>query len=329
VLFDAIIVIIAAFVFYLNIRHYPRRFLFLNLLLIASRGIFIGSYIFIMKSQYEYYTRLVLSLAQSCFGFVIAVVITCTMIGSYYCPALCGKISDTGGPKMPFITVDDEKLPITRAQVEKLDEVDLIVETNVKNKSRQLEINISNKESRWKFSKTLNLVNLYDVIVAQIDITREEHGNKITVTRTTYGVPDPKGITETGEFLSGGNTKPFALQIRIGRTIRGEIYVTALFKHQGPPEFQTVATMNSRRKNPDITTKFMKKDDMIYVTASIGRHNNFSPVIFQLKDNPTGIVQSRPKTLAYFPSKQNRFARLNQRMELGSSRSMAVKWRHH
>jgi hypothetical protein len=51
--------------------------------------------------QYEYYARLALSLAQSFFGFTIAVVILCMMCGPCCCPSLYIHTSETGGQKEP------------------------------------------------------------------------------------------------------------------------------------------------------------------------------------------------------------------------------------
>jgi hypothetical protein len=60
------------------------QFLFLNLSLILSRILFIVSDILIITRQYEYHARFALSVSQSCFSFIIAIIIAFAMY-EYVC----------------------------------------------------------------------------------------------------------------------------------------------------------------------------------------------------------------------------------------------------
>jgi hypothetical protein len=73
--FYAFIVAIQAIILGLSICCPPHEFVYWNFLLVISRMVLLVVYILIMMSLYEYYARFALSLAQSCFDFVIALVV--------------------------------------------------------------------------------------------------------------------------------------------------------------------------------------------------------------------------------------------------------------
>jgi hypothetical protein len=135
VIFDEAVAVIAtvAFGFSIYCGLLPCENL-LSLLLVLSRMIFVASYILIITSQYEYHARFVLSVAQSCFGCVIAIVVTCTMCKYEYYPNLSKKIYEIDTSRK---SKSSEKQDETRNQREKyvytktktLDMEDFILET--------------------------------------------------------------------------------------------------------------------------------------------------------------------------------------------------------
>jgi hypothetical protein len=303
--FDAAVIIVAVVPFCLSdTRCSLHRFLLLGFLLVISRLVFFVPYILILtSSQYEYYARLALSLAQSCFGSAIALTVHYIMCRPCFLHTC--RLTDS---------IDGENLS---------------VEARFMNNFTRLTVDIANtnnKERPYTYSTNMEPSEIDNLPVTRINISKLNDG-EIEVHAL---VPQ---IYNTGVICRDRNaeqsfTMVISLNIEPNSERTGREISIVVYKNRNLRPINVVQMTSYTPLIPNITIRFTKNGNNFSASASISSYHS-PDVNFSLSDDnlppddKNNLTGSRPRKL------WRQFARLGQGMKPSGSGSTPMKWKRY
>jgi hypothetical protein len=291
--FDIIVAVLALLAFRLGYMclSFPHELLFLSLLLVISRLVFLVPYILIlMFPQYEYYARFALSLAQSVCGLAIAVVVIYIMYR-----AKKGEL--------------EVKTSITYTHSEQCVDPSACIHVN----------------NMPKFS---HIIHKNQKCVFQIEISKKANNSNIMASLNCGDKVTPKVTPEV--IWRHDDQYYFYVEIT-AKQEHGCADVNVQFGSHNLVNLAKGVRLNDLEGVfPKIEISFKKNNDKIFVTALVNRLK-FGNAEYSISERTILQRKICEPLIGFRPEKSwSQFTRPNRRiMKFGSNRSTLMKWKRY